>query len=79
MIAKLTGVPRATTLPSSRPLWIPLKIMIEMPARAIVIMIHVAGRTRSRMTIQPRTAAMNGAELMRKSAFATVVSNSANT
>ena len=53
--------------------------MTVIPASAIVIASHVNGRTRSRSTIQPRTAVTNGAELMMKSAFATVVSNSANT
>ena len=57
----------------------PLNIMTAIPASAIVIAIHVTGRTRSRSTIQPRTAVMNGAALMMKSAFATVVSSSANT
>ena len=79
MIAKLTAGPNATILPSSRPLWIPLNTMSETPASASVIVIQVVVRTRSRSTIHPRTAVMNGAALMMKSAFATVVSSSANT
>ena len=53
--------------------------MSVIPASAMVIASQVMGRTRSRSTIHPRTAVMNGAALMMKSAFATVVSSSANT
>ena len=65
--------------PDIRPLIIPALTIMAKPLMAAAIAIQVRAATRSRSTIQPSTAAKNGAELKTNSALATVVCNRANT
>ncbi len=71
--AKPSAAPSAVRSPNRPPADSPSATMIATPRAAPIIATHVERRTCSPRRIRPRTAAMNGAELARNSAFATVV------
>jgi hypothetical protein len=71
--AKPNAEPSAARLPFRTTLPDLSATMMAMPAIATAMAIHVATRTGSRRTSQPRTAAMNGAVAKSSIAFATEV------
>ncbi len=71
--AKPSADINAATLPIIRPIEIPSQTMITIPTNAAIMDIHVAFRTCSLRTNQPRTAAKNGAAANKNMAFATDV------
>ena len=71
--AKPSADINAATLPIIRPIEIPSQTMMTIPTNAAIMDIHVAFRTCSLSTNQPRIAAKKGAEANKNIAFATDV------